>query len=119
MGIQNCAVFHGAPGMLPPNPIRTEVVADRDRVALALQPKQGRVPVTLVGAAARDPDFDVREWLTCFGDQLNIGVIDKIHIHPADAKQLPSQSGARNSRHSPSLPYKRARRRFVSANITR
>jgi len=75
MGIQNCAVFHDAPGMLPPNPIRTEVVADSNRVALALEPQQSRVPVTLVRAAARDPDFDVREWLTCFGDQLNIGVI--------------------------------------------
>jgi hypothetical protein len=47
--------------MLTPDIIRSEVVASSDGSALALEPEERRVPVTLVRAAARDSDSGAGE----------------------------------------------------------
>jgi hypothetical protein len=47
--------------MLTPDIIRSEVVANSDGSALALEPEEHRVPMTLVRAAPLDADFGVCE----------------------------------------------------------
>ena|ERR1017187_2915336 len=92
MRVQDCAVVRHAPRMLTPDTIRSEVVASSGGRALAIEPEERRVPVTLVPAAACDADFSVGEWRPCIGDQLKVRVFDEIHVHPTDANELISQS---------------------------
>ena len=61
VSVQDCAIAHHAPRMLTPDSIWSEVVADCDGSALALEPEERRVPMTLVRAAPLDADFGVCE----------------------------------------------------------
>jgi hypothetical protein len=76
--------------MLTPHVIRSKVVADSDGSALALEPEECCVPVTLVRAAARDSYFGSFEWRTCIGDHLKVRVFDEIYVRSTDAKELMS-----------------------------
>ena len=78
--------------MLTPDIIRSEVVASGEGSALALEPEERRVPVTLVWAAARDADFGIVEWRTCIGDHLKVRVFDEIYVYSTYAEELMSQS---------------------------
>ena len=110
---------------MPPDVIRSEVVADSDGSALAFEPEERSVPVTFIRATARDVDFRVSEWRTSIGDHLKVRVFAEIYVYSTDAKELTSQSGARRCRHSPSLPLSGGRRehsieeRFEPAEVRR
>ena len=61
VSVQDCAIVHHAPRVLTPDIIRSEVVANSDGNALALEPEERRVPMALVRAAPRNADFGVCE----------------------------------------------------------
>jgi hypothetical protein len=104
MRVQDCAITHHAPRMLTPDIIRSEVVPNSDGIALALEPEECRIPMTLIRAATLDADPCVCKWHTNIGDRLKVGVFHEIHVSSAHPKELTSQSDARRRRHFLSLP---------------
>jgi hypothetical protein len=92
--VQDCAITHSAPRMLPPDSIGAEVEANSDGIALALEPEKCRIPMTLIPAATLDADFSVSKWRRCVGDHLKVRVFDEVYVYSTDAKELISQSGS-------------------------